>query len=638
MLSATYVGKLLLTLIVCLALADSLPAQPLVYPFGPTQQTGLPATLTPSNQTTEHRFVVINPGSQPAPVVIEVGDLADSIRLYQERGNTLILLDYTGQLTATRPPPDRVMPYLRDKNLVLFTLKPGQSATYRLQVLNRMRVYSRTFPVRLFTPAAYKAKEALWLYESKYRNRLGETFFWGIILMMFLFTSAQFFLLRERMFLYYALYLLLVLVRLLMLGEFIVVDTWPVFREIGFTGRVSLTTFFWSLSAYTFFVRSYVQLDTRAPRLNRVFRWTGWILFGLGAFDLFITIKRLYVPFLTSTYGILEISLMALGLFTLWVLWRFYDATVKYIFWGMVFFLTGGLISFVNQQVFYDVPGLDFREVLIWATSYIAELLAFSLGLAKRQQLVMQEKLRTQTALVEQLQENQRKQAQLLQIRSDIARDLHDELGSELSGISILSQVAIGRLAHQPAQAQTALTTIGETARHIMDRMRDIVWSLTLHQPQTDAVANRLQNMAGSVFEPTGIRPILEISAQLSVASLPPDQWRNLFLIYKEALHNIVKHARATEVAIRLEAEDPHTLCLTIHDNGIGFSPDALPTGHGLRNQHHRAAVLGGTIHIDSRPGSGTTVTLRFPVQSISLALATVTPVVPQRFRDGMEA
>jgi hypothetical protein len=334
MLSAPYVGKLLLSLIVCLALAGSLLAQPLVYPFGSTQQVELPTVLTPSRQTTEHRFIVQNPGSQPAPVVVEVGDAADSIRLYEERGNTLVLLDYTGQLTATRPPPGRVMPYLRDKNLVLFTLKPGQSAAYRLQILNRMRVYSRTFPVRLFTPAAYKAKEALWLYESKYRNRLGETFFWGIILMMFLFTSAQFFLLRERMFLYYALYLLLVLVRLLMLDEFIVVDTWPVFREISFIGRVSLTTFFWSLSAYTFFVRSYVQLETRAPRLNRIYRWAGWILFGLGAFDLFITMKRLLSSFLFGTYQFLEVSLLLFGLFSLWTLWRFYDATVKYLFWG----------------------------------------------------------------------------------------------------------------------------------------------------------------------------------------------------------------------------------------------------------------------------------------------------------------
>ncbi|GAB3931716.1 sensor histidine kinase [Larkinella terrae] len=617
MVSATSVSKAFLLLLVGLLLVSPLLAQRLVYPFGSTQQVDLPAAQTPSQQTTEHRFVVINPGSQPAPVVIEVGDFADSIRLYQERGNALILLDYTGQLTATRPPPDRVMPYLRDKNLVLFTLEPGQSAAYRLQILNRTRVYARSFPVRLFTPAAYKAKEALWLYESKYRNRSGETFFWGIILMMFLFTSAQFFLLRERMYLYYALYLLLVLVRLLMLDGFIVVDTWPVFREIGFTGRASLTMFFWSLSAYTLFVRSYVQLDTRAPHLNRIFYWMGWILFGLGAFDLFITIKRLLSPFLIVTYSFLEVSLMVFGLFTLWVLWRFYDATIKYLFWGMVFFLTGGLISFINQQVFYDVPGQDFREVLIWATSYIAELLAFSIGLAKRQQLAMQEKLQTQTALVEQLKENQRKQDQLLQIRGEIARDLHDELGSELSGISILSQVAIGRLAHQPALAQTALTTIGETARHIMERMRDIVWSLTLHQTKTDPAANRLQNIADSLFEHTGIRPVLEISTH-HLSLLPPDQWRNLSLLYREALYNVVKHARATEVTIRLVVEDAHTLCLTIHDNGIGFSPNALSMGTGLQNQQHRAAALDGTVQIDSKPGQGTRVILRFPVPSTS--------------------
>jgi signal transduction histidine kinase len=285
---------------------------------------------------------------------------------------------------------------------------------------------------------------------------------------------------------------------------------------------------------------------------------------------------------------------------------------------GLVIFLTGALISFINQQVFYDVPGLDFREVLIWATSYIAELLAFSLGLAKRQQLVMQEKLQTQTVLVEQLQENQRKQEQLFQIRGDIARDLHDELGSELSGISILSQVAIGRLAHQPAQAQTALTTIGETARHIMERMRDIVWSLTLHQSANDLVANRLRNITDSLFEHTGICPVLDIPPHQLLTILPPDQWRNLSLLYREALYNIVKHARATEVTIRLVTEDSQILCLTIFDNGVGFSPDALSMGSGLRNQHHRAAALAGTVHVDSRPGQGTRVVLRFPVQSIS--------------------
>ncbi|NIJ52620.1 sensor histidine kinase [Dyadobacter arcticus] len=594
----------------------SAQAQEFTYPFV-NGIANLPPLTCESQQTVACEFVVTNPGSKMALIVIKVENLPDSIRLYRIQNKKMILLDQAGQLMANPPRPVEAT-FRRDKELVIGTVKQGQSACFRVYLTNHMRTYPKTFRIQLYTPERYRASEAVWFYDSERHQQVIEVFFWGVISIMVLFTCLQYILLRDIQFLYYALYLFLTLIRLLLTNETIVLDGWPGLRAIGFTSRFSLTALLWSLCAYSLFFRAYVETDIRAPQSDRISRWLGWILFGLGVLDIFVTIQRVSVSFWVITYQFIEVSLIGFGVLHLWILWRNYDQNVKYIFWGIVMLLIGGLASLINQR-FPDLAGAETRDRLIWIAAYMAEFLSFSLGLINRQLTAQQEQVQVQATLIEQLQENQRKQQQLLKIRSEIARDLHDELGSELSGINILSQIAVERLASQPAFVQLTLATIGDTSRQVMDRMRDIVWNLSLHHLYTDDLTEQITALTTSVLEHSAISLKLTIPPNVPASILPPDHWRHLSMIYKEALHNVVKHARATELTVQFRI-DEGIANLIIEDNGVGFLKTNIALGNGLANQKHRAGILKGSITVTSQPGSGTRIHLTFPLHADLLA------------------
>jgi signal transduction histidine kinase len=195
---------------------------------------------------------------------------------------------------------------------------------------------------------------------------------------------------------------------------------------------------------------------------------------------------------------------------------------------------------------------------------------------------------------------------QLARLRARIASDLHDEIGSNLGGIILLSELTQQSPA-LPPEAQASLQVMNATAQRTASAMRDIVWFLN---PDFDTLADMVTRMRESA---TTLLTGLE--CQFVVAPLPPAQGlplafrRNLFFAFKEILHNIVKHAGAARVTIQLECAG-RRLALRVRDNGRGFDPSAASSGHGLRSLRQRAADLGGTLAVESGPGQGTTVVL----------------------------
>jgi signal transduction histidine kinase len=201
-----------------------------------------------------------------------------------------------------------------------------------------------------------------------------------------------------------------------------------------------------------------------------------------------------------------------------------------------------------------------------------------------------------------------RRLMELQQLRLRIASDLHDELGSELSGIALASRL-IGRHDALTDKDRSRLADMASAAARITAGLRDIVWYISPEQDTLQSLEQRMKSVAGSMldgityqFRSSGIRPV----------PLDIDQKRHLFLIYKELLHNILRHAHATGVEITLEA-DQSRVRLEIADNGVGMS--AGPTGGtGLNNIRRRADELGATLTIDSEPGKGTRIGLTAPM------------------------
>jgi signal transduction histidine kinase/ligand-binding sensor domain-containing protein len=202
---------------------------------------------------------------------------------------------------------------------------------------------------------------------------------------------------------------------------------------------------------------------------------------------------------------------------------------------------------------------------------------------------------------------------ELERVRTRIAADLHDDLSSSLSRISILSELGRRRVADSQAPEATILDQIGETARELIEATSDIVWAIDTRRGDLESLLARIRRFAGDLLEARGVSVQCAGPPRAAEIPLRPEMKRELYLVLKEALHNAGKHAQAQKVWIEV-ATTGRDLVAEVRDDGVGFAADAASgnghSGNGLRNLRERAARLGGTLAVDSAPGQGTRVRL----------------------------
>lgn len=203
-------------------------------------------------------------------------------------------------------------------------------------------------------------------------------------------------------------------------------------------------------------------------------------------------------------------------------------------------------------------------------------------------------------------------QNQLLSVRNNIAKDLHDEIGSTLTSIKILSEVSKNNLDKDQQKAFSFLQKITEQSSQMQQGMSDIVWAI---KPDNDRLENmlvRMREYASHTLEPKNIEAIFLTEEPVLVQSLNMQQRRDFFLIFKEAINNAAKYSQASKVEISI-SKDRDQLQLRISDNGIGFDSCKETSSNGLKNMMARAEALKGSVHIQSEPGKGTTVLAKVP-------------------------
>jgi signal transduction histidine kinase len=197
-------------------------------------------------------------------------------------------------------------------------------------------------------------------------------------------------------------------------------------------------------------------------------------------------------------------------------------------------------------------------------------------------------------------------------LRRRLAQDIHDEIGSGLGTISLLSQMGGGNDGH-PEMAREEFTEIHRLSRTVTESLRDIVWFI---HPQTRTVgdlAQRLQETAHSML--AGIPHEFNADCPSLRNELPLEHKRQILMFFKEALHNIIRHSGAAHAEISMSGDEKH-FRLVVHDNGCGFDPAAPRAGAGMTGMKQRAKTLGGRLHIETAPGEGTTLTLEVPWRS----------------------
>jgi ligand-binding sensor domain-containing protein/signal transduction histidine kinase len=201
--------------------------------------------------------------------------------------------------------------------------------------------------------------------------------------------------------------------------------------------------------------------------------------------------------------------------------------------------------------------------------------------------------------------------------RSRIARDLHDQLGANLTQVALLSEMAEADK-NSPAEIESHAQQISQTARETARSLDEIVWAVNPSNDTLEGLVNYVCKYAQEYLALAGLRYRADVPAQLPAITIPPEVRHNVFLAFKEAVNNVVKHAQASEVRVRLQLP-PGNFALSIEDNGRGMGgrdANATPARNGLRNMRKRMEDIHGEFSISPGTGGGTIVCLTVPIRT----------------------
>ncbi|MGD1088399.1 MAG: sensor histidine kinase [Verrucomicrobiota bacterium] len=252
----------------------------------------------------------------------------------------------------------------------------------------------------------------------------------------------------------------------------------------------------------------------------------------------------------------------------------------------------------------------DFVVVRYWQTRWFITLTALSLlvGVSMIVRLVEKKKYQYQLQTAEQKHALERERAR-------IAQDLHDDLGSSLTRISLLSGL-LRADKNNPDQVESHAIKLSQSADQTVRALEEIVWAVRPGSDSLQSLVDYITHFANELFEGTPTRCRLDLPHDLPALPLPPDFRHNIFLIVKEALTNTLKHASAKEVHVQAKVS-ANLLEICVQDDGTGFvlvAPKAEGKQHGLKNMQQRAEDMGGKLTWHCPPEKGTNILLVVPL------------------------
>lgn len=205
-------------------------------------------------------------------------------------------------------------------------------------------------------------------------------------------------------------------------------------------------------------------------------------------------------------------------------------------------------------------------------------------------------------------------QQAMLNERLRISRELHDDIGSTLSGIVLYSHLAEDQAhAEQGDDVKNSLNVIQQSANDMVNRLDDLVWAVNPERNSLKDLVQKLEEYATEMSMAKNIKVHMNIPESLDQLQLPVESRHNIYLFSKEAINNAVKYSGATLLELSVNQFD-HVIEFKINDNGKGFDIATVKKGNGIINMQKRAEEAGAMISIQSFPGQGTTISLQFKI------------------------
>jgi len=349
------------------------------------------------------------------------------------------------------------------------------------------------------------------------------------------------------------------------------------------------------------------------PALNRIVVILIASLSIYVIIDIWLSINHRYysgIQFLS--YNTVRVVLIIFSLTSTAFIFRKCDLSGKYFLIGLLGYVLFGATATIFQvfdllpETYSQIPAYCFR------TGVLIQILFFSLGVGKKIKIHNQQQALLKQLLQEQVFRNElEKEKAILHERSRISRDMHDDLGTGLSKIALLSEVLKQQSADEPSRI--SLEKISTSAKEALETISEIVWSLNPKNDTLENLTSYLRKYTVEYFEPTGINCKVKLPEKIPYIMLTGIQRRNIYLSVKEALHNIVKHSQARNARLTF-VNDLKSFQINIEDDGKGLNVARTTSwGNGLVNMKKRVEENGGKFELENK--IGTTVRITFPIQ-----------------------
>ncbi|MFT3705797.1 MAG: sensor histidine kinase [Agriterribacter sp.] len=487
----------------------------------------------------------------------------------------------------------------------IIKLDAGETSAFYVQ-LQPVRIKSNILMPEL-VDLSYMQTHSAMMHEKKASLEIVTYILVGIMCMMVLFAFANYILTKKNEFLYYCMYA--ALIALLLFAKTFLYRTANDFTYF-FEEYLDFIVMLTGSVCYVAFVRYFLATYAKYPLLDKVLKYFEIIYTG------FLILFSI-VYFTTSNVNLLDtiessFKFLLLSGVLLFVILGFREKSklVNYLAFGNLAMVVFGLTSLL-LIIFPVVSTTVFTSALFYYDlGIVTELAFFLFGLTYKGRKELIEKIKIDDAInLEQEKKEFEKQLAIIQAqqeeRNRISADMHDELGGGMTAIRLMSELAKHRMQDVD---MPEIERISSSANDLLSKMNAIIWSMS---PSNDSLANLIAYIRSytlEFFENTLIRCEIIVKEDIPVIEMSGIKRRNIFLALKEALNNILKHAKADAVLIHIDFVS--RLTITIQDNGIGFDQEKIkPFGNGLHNMRKRMELIDGSFNIEHL-SKGTKVTL----------------------------
>ncbi|HNT80939.1 MAG TPA: 7TM diverse intracellular signaling domain-containing protein [Bacteroidia bacterium] len=436
--------------------------------------------------------------------------------------------------------------------------------------------------------------------------------FLALLSFQLIYIFIQWYINRGSEYVFYIAYLICVLLYFFLKAEVIIKLPFLIYSFGEWFLDISNVLLFIPYIFYLKFARHFLEMPTLHPHINRQIIKAEY---GILLLSILFVLCEIWMPNYASRIFLLSVSIVVF-IYTLYLIAYFFKNRTRltnFFLIGSLCAATGHFLAMTLSSLPSAIYWVPVAPIVFTMLGLSFEVLFFNTGLGYKAKHDQDEKVRTQTLLIEELKRTEMLKEEIQNTRDQIARDLHDDVGASLSSIRIYCNLALKNFESKMKNVRDYIEYINKSSINTMEHMSDIVWAINPRNDSIEDIVFRLKNDANEILSVQDIETSFIVDENVKTVSFSMELRKDIYLAIKECITNQAKYSKATRSEINIEI-DQDQLKVFVYDNGVGFNKQDIIKGNGLKNIETRVSRNNGTCEINSTPGNGTYIIMIWPI------------------------